>query len=145
MICPHARAPDSRWYFLSFFAYTPDMFDPFAGMPRPNRTLIYLGACIIAGLRLAREKQVNVRVIATITTTALTWDCRKKRPAGVKPNRILIRIAGSSRCPGWAGCIIDTGSPLNPALLSALVIAEVRSRLQEHCAHFALGNRNGCS
>jgi hypothetical protein len=32
-------------------------------MPRVNRTLVYLGACIIAGLRLAREKQVNVRVI----------------------------------------------------------------------------------
>jgi hypothetical protein len=34
-------------------------------MPRINRTLVYLGACIIAGLRLAREKQVNVRVIPT--------------------------------------------------------------------------------
>lgn len=41
------------------------MFDPDAGMPRLNRTLVYLGACIIAGLRLAREKQVNVRVIPT--------------------------------------------------------------------------------
>lgn len=39
------------------------MFDPDAGMPRLNRSLVYLGACIIAGLRLAREKQVNVRVI----------------------------------------------------------------------------------
>jgi hypothetical protein len=39
--------------------------DPDAGMPRPNRTLIYLGACVIAGLRLAREKQVNVRVRPT--------------------------------------------------------------------------------
>jgi hypothetical protein len=36
-------------------------------MPRVNRTLVYLGACIIAGLRLAREKQVNVRVILTST------------------------------------------------------------------------------
>jgi hypothetical protein len=27
---------------------------------------IYFGACIIAGLRLAREKQVNIRVIPTI-------------------------------------------------------------------------------
>jgi hypothetical protein len=34
-------------------------------MPRLNRTLVYLGACIIAGLRLAREKQVNVRVVPT--------------------------------------------------------------------------------
>jgi hypothetical protein len=41
------------------------MFDPDAAMPRLNRTLVYLGACIIAGLRLAREKQVNVRVVPT--------------------------------------------------------------------------------
>jgi hypothetical protein len=41
------------------------MFDPDAGMPRLNRTLIYLGACIIAGLRLARERQVNIRVVPT--------------------------------------------------------------------------------
>ena len=41
------------------------MFDPDAALPRPNKTLIYLGACIIAGLRLAREHQVNVRVIPT--------------------------------------------------------------------------------
>lgn len=34
-------------------------------MPRINRTLVYLGACIIAGLRLARESQVNARVIPT--------------------------------------------------------------------------------
>jgi hypothetical protein len=39
------------------------MFDPDAGMPRLNRTLVYLGACIIAGLRLVRERQVNVRVV----------------------------------------------------------------------------------
>jgi hypothetical protein len=39
------------------------MFDPDAHVPRPNRNLIYLGACIIAGLRLARQNQVNVRVI----------------------------------------------------------------------------------
>ena len=32
-------------------------------LPRPNRNLIYFGACIIAGLRLARQNQVNVRVI----------------------------------------------------------------------------------
>jgi len=38
------------------------MFDPNAHMPRPNRALIYMGACMIAGIRLAREKQVNVRV-----------------------------------------------------------------------------------
>jgi hypothetical protein len=42
------------------------VFDPNAGMPRVNRTLVYLGACIIAGLRLARERQVHVRVVPTI-------------------------------------------------------------------------------
>jgi hypothetical protein len=41
------------------------MFDPDAGMPRLNRSVVYLGACIIAGLRLARERQVNVRVVPT--------------------------------------------------------------------------------
>jgi len=39
------------------------MFDPNAHMPRINRGMIYLGACLIAGIRLAREKQVNHRVI----------------------------------------------------------------------------------
>jgi hypothetical protein len=41
------------------------MFDPNAHMPRINRGMIYLGACLIAGIRLAREKQVNVRVVPT--------------------------------------------------------------------------------
>ena len=41
------------------------MFDPDGGMPRLNRSLVYFGACIIAGLRLAREKQVHVRVVPT--------------------------------------------------------------------------------
>ena len=43
------------------------MFDPDAGLPRVNRSLVYLGACIIAGLRLARERQVNTRVVPTRT------------------------------------------------------------------------------
>ena len=38
------------------------MFDPYANMPRINRSMVYLGACMIAGIRLAREKQVNTRV-----------------------------------------------------------------------------------
>ena len=41
------------------------MFDPDAHVPRINRGMIYLGACLIAGIRLARERQVNVRVVAT--------------------------------------------------------------------------------
>ena len=43
------------------------MFDPFKNVPAPNRRLIYLGACLIVGIRLARERQVNVRVVPTIT------------------------------------------------------------------------------
>ena len=49
------------------------MFDPDAHIPRPNRSLIYFGACIIAGLRLARERQVNARVIPT--EHAITESC----------------------------------------------------------------------
>ena len=41
------------------------MFDPDANMPRLNKGMVYLGACLIAGIRLAREKQVNVRVVPT--------------------------------------------------------------------------------
>jgi len=35
------------------------MFDPDANMPRINRGMVYLGACLIAGIRLARERQVS--------------------------------------------------------------------------------------
>jgi len=41
------------------------MFDPDAHMPRINRGMVHLGACLIAGIRLARERQVNVRVVPT--------------------------------------------------------------------------------
>ena len=41
------------------------MFDPDANIPRINRGMIYLGACLIAGIRLARERQVNARVVPT--------------------------------------------------------------------------------
>jgi hypothetical protein len=41
------------------------VFDPDAHMPRINRAMVYLGACLIAGIRLARERQVNVRVVPT--------------------------------------------------------------------------------
>lgn len=41
------------------------MFDPDAHIPRLNRGMIYLGACLIAGIRLARERQVNTRVRPT--------------------------------------------------------------------------------
>jgi len=41
------------------------MFDPDAHMPRINREMVYLGACLIAGIRLARERLVNVPVVPT--------------------------------------------------------------------------------
>lgn len=41
------------------------MFDPGAHLSKLNRSLVYLGACVIAGLRLAREKRVNLRVVPT--------------------------------------------------------------------------------
>ena len=41
------------------------MFDPDTHLPRINRGMVYLGACLIAGIRLARERQVNVRVVPT--------------------------------------------------------------------------------
>ncbi len=51
--------------FLHLFAYPCRMFDPDAHVPRQNRGMIYLGACLIAGIRLARERQVNTRVVPT--------------------------------------------------------------------------------
>ena len=41
------------------------MCDPDANMPKLNRSMVYLGACLIAGTRLARERQVNIRVVPT--------------------------------------------------------------------------------
>ena len=41
------------------------MFDPNAHLPRINRGMVYLGACLIAGIQLARERQVNIRVVPT--------------------------------------------------------------------------------
>jgi len=55
IICTASNSPSVR--------YTEAVFDPDAHVPRPNRSLIYFGACLIAGMRLARERQVNVRVI----------------------------------------------------------------------------------
>jgi hypothetical protein len=43
----------------------PVMFDPDAHLPRINRGMVYLGACLVAKIRLARERQVNVRVVPT--------------------------------------------------------------------------------
>ena len=48
-----------------FIRYTNSVFDPDSHLPRINKGMVYLGACLIAGIRLAREKQVNVRVVPT--------------------------------------------------------------------------------
>jgi len=36
--------------------------------------MVYLGACLIAGIRLARQSQVNVRVLPTRTAIAESVD-----------------------------------------------------------------------
>ena len=54
----HSRA-------FAFLSYTRVVFNPDGHLPRLNRSLVYLGACLIAGIRLARERQVNIRVIPT--------------------------------------------------------------------------------
>jgi hypothetical protein len=41
------------------------VFDPDAALPRLKKGMVYLGACLIAGIRLARERQVNTRVVPT--------------------------------------------------------------------------------
>ncbi len=60
--------------YSPFLRYNHPVFDPDANLPKPNRSLIYFGACLIAGMRLAREKQVNVRVIPTGTAISESVD-----------------------------------------------------------------------
>lgn len=40
--------------------------------------LVYLGACIIAGIRLARERQVNMRVVPTRTAVEESIDMARE-------------------------------------------------------------------
>jgi hypothetical protein len=54
------------------------VFDSNASMPRINRGMVYLGACLVAGIRLAREKQVNVRVIPTSQAMMSSWNSRMR-------------------------------------------------------------------
>ena len=51
--------------FALFSPIITPMFDPDAHLPRLNKSMVYLGACLIAGIRLARSSQVQVRVIPT--------------------------------------------------------------------------------
>ena len=50
------------------------MFDPDAHLPRLNKGMIYLGACLIAGIRLARQSQINIRVLPTQNAIAEAVD-----------------------------------------------------------------------
>jgi hypothetical protein len=51
---------------FTYFSFTLGfMFDPNAHIPRINRGMIYLGACLIAGIRLARATHVNHRQLPT--------------------------------------------------------------------------------
>ena len=79
------------------------MFDPDAGMPRLNRSLVYLGACIIAGLRLAREKQVNVRVVPTGKAIEESVGCRVTQPHTDDPliKALVLRYTGPDKLLGW--------------------------------------------
>jgi hypothetical protein len=54
------------------------MFDPDAHMPRLNRGMVYLGACVIAGIRLARARQVNVRGIPARTAIEESVDLARR-------------------------------------------------------------------
>jgi hypothetical protein len=49
------------------------MFDPNAHMPRPNRTLIYMGACMIAGTGLASSMDSVMRTSVWTLTTREPW------------------------------------------------------------------------
>ena len=54
------------------------MWDPYRpSHPEPPR-LIYLGACLIAGIRLARERQVHVRVLPTIQAITESIDLARE-------------------------------------------------------------------
>lgn len=68
------------------------MFNPDANIPRPNRSLIYFGACIIAGLRLARESQVHTRVTPTIKAIEESCDL-----AHDIFNRVFRKVPGQLR------------------------------------------------
>jgi hypothetical protein len=54
------------------------MFDPDAHMPRINRRMVCLGACLIAEIRLAPERQVNVRVVPPDRRSRSLWIWRTR-------------------------------------------------------------------
>jgi len=54
------------------------MFDPYAHIPRINKGMIYLGACLIAGIRLAREKCVIIVRFPHPTRSMNPWISRMR-------------------------------------------------------------------
>jgi hypothetical protein len=67
------------------------MFDPDEHLPRLKRNMVYLGACLIAGARLDREKQVNVKVLPTIS--------RKFHRSYASEDHLVLCIAASPFMP----------------------------------------------
>ena len=72
------------------------MFDPDAGLPRVNRNMVYLGACLIAGIRLAREKQVHIRVVPTSAAIDESVDL-----AHEIYNRVFRKVPARIAGKGW--------------------------------------------
>jgi hypothetical protein len=98
------------------------MFDPDAGMPRINRGMVYLGACLIAGIRLARERQVNVRVVPTsraieesVDLARFTIGCFGKSRGGYRETEDNEGQVSSSR---FRGRSLNQSLPVNRGLFS---------------------------
>ena len=74
------------------------MFDPDAHMARINRGMIYLGAWLIAGIRLAREREVNVCVVPTSKVIEESVDLAYRFPIGCSGKRSDPRCESASIC-----------------------------------------------
>lgn len=107
------------------------MFDPDAHMPRINRGMVYLGACLIAGIRLARERQVNVRVVPTsraveesaIWLTRFTTECSE---------RVSVRFS-HGRCWNGSGQVL-ADSELHFTMLFSSVVDLRSAHTRRRCA-----------
>ena len=66
------------------------MFDPDAHMPRTNRGMVDLEECLMTGIRLARERQVNVRVVPTgkAIEESVELVSRTRVPASIAPELV---------------------------------------------------------
>ena len=83
-------------------------------MPPVNKSLVYLGACVIAGLRLARERQVHARVTPTSTaidesidlsyevfTRVYSQDSARSRGVGMAPSVLYWTERDRGRASYW--------------------------------------------